>query len=82
MKAIALFSVASWLLLGANIGDHMSVVQYGALGILAFVVVWFCLKGFPAILDSQKGEVKVLKQAIDELAAEIRVLKASIGRKE
>ena len=82
MKLIASFSAVSWVLLGTNVGNGVSVVQYGALGILAFVVVWFCLRGFPSILDAQKGEVRVLKKAIDELAAEIRVLKVRISRKE
>jgi len=78
MKVVAIGTVASWLLLGTTVGSSASVVQYGALGLLAFVVVWVCTKGFPALLKSQKSQVDELKEAIYELKQEIRVLKERI----
>jgi hypothetical protein len=81
MKSIAIFSAVSWLLLGTSVGDGITVVQYGALGILGFVVVWFCVRGFPAIIEAQKGGIEALKASIDALATEIRVLKERIDRK-
>ncbi len=80
MKLIALFSIVSWGLLGMSVPETTSGIQYSALAILAFLVVWFCLKGFPAILEAQKGEVKALKASIDALATEIRVIKERISK--
>jgi len=73
MKFIALGTVASWLLLG-NTVTSTTGVQYTALGLLAFVVIWFCMKGFPAILKSQKDERERLVGVIEKLEQEIRLL--------
>jgi hypothetical protein len=81
MKSIALFSVVSWVLLGSSVGNGITVVQYGALGILGFVVVWFCLKGFPAILRAQDRERERLTAVIERLSQEIQVLNERNRRK-
>lgn len=74
MKLVALFSAMNWLLLGTSVGSGLTVVQYGALGLLGFVVIWFCLKGFPAILKSQEKERERLEKVIHELNQEIKLL--------
>jgi hypothetical protein len=81
MKLAALATMASWMLMGTTVGTSASIVQYGALGLLSFVVVWFCMKGFPAILKSQRDERNALIGVINELKQEIRVLNERNRRK-
>ena len=81
MKLVAFGITTSWVLLGSTVGASASVVQYGALGLLAFVVVWTCMKGFPALLKSQKEEREAFQEAIEELKTEVKLLTAAIDRK-
>jgi len=78
MKLIALFSVVSWGLLGMSVPETTSGIQYSALAILAFLVVWFCLKGFPAILKAQDKERERLIALVAKLEEEIRLLNERI----
>lgn len=79
MKLLAFGTAISWVLLGAGVPSSGSYIQYGALGLLSFVVVWACTKGFPALLKEQKDDRNLFRDAIDELKTEIRVLKEKIG---
>jgi len=76
MKFLAFGTAVSWVLLGTGVGSSLSVVQYGALGLLAFIIVWFCLKGFPAILKLLEQREKKYEKVIEELKKEIQLLRA------
>jgi hypothetical protein len=76
MKIVAIGTAVSWVLLGTGVGSSLSVVQYGALGLLSFIIVWFCMKGFPAILKILEAREKKYESVINELKEEIKILRA------
>lgn len=76
MKTLAIGTATSWLLLSTGLGTSLNVVQYGALGLLAFIIVWFCLKGFPAILGVLESREKKYEAVIEELKHDIELLRA------
>ncbi len=83
MKFAVIGISTSWIVMASDgITGSTGYVQYGALGLLAFVIVWLLTKGFPAMIKAQKQDRDLFRAAIYVLRREIRLLRRDIRKKD
>lgn len=79
MKFVAIGTGVSWLVMATEgITSSAGFVQYGALGLLAFVIVWLLTMGFPALMKEQQADRKLFRESVEDLKTEIKLLSGKI----